>query len=85
MKYLPYAFTEQGVAMLSSVLRSERAAEVDIAIMRPRRASGTSCCRMMLLAVATMMVLAPHSTGGGGADFEPAGGASGVDRLAGAR
>jgi hypothetical protein len=25
-KYLPYAFTEQGVAMLSSVLRSERAA-----------------------------------------------------------
>ena len=33
-KYLPYAFTEQGVAMLSSVLRSERAVEVNIAIMR---------------------------------------------------
>ena len=32
--YLPYAFTEQGVAMLSSVLRSERAALVNIAIMR---------------------------------------------------
>ena len=32
--YLPYAFTEQGVAMLSSVLRSERAVEVNIAIMR---------------------------------------------------
>lgn len=31
---LPYAFTEQGVAMLSSVLRSERAVEVNIAIMR---------------------------------------------------
>lgn len=31
---LPYAFTEQGVAMLSSVLRSERAIEVNIAIMR---------------------------------------------------
>ncbi len=31
---LPYAFTEQGVAMLSSVLRSSRAAEVNIAIMR---------------------------------------------------
>ena len=30
----PYAFTEQGVAMLSSVLRSERAVEVNIAIMR---------------------------------------------------
>jgi hypothetical protein len=31
---LPYAFTEQGVAMLSSVLRSQRAIEVNIAIMR---------------------------------------------------
>src|ERR1017187_6750711 len=30
----PYAFTEQGVAMLSSVLRSERAIRVNIAIMR---------------------------------------------------
>ena len=33
-RYLPYAFTEQGVAMLSSVLRSEHALEVNIAIMR---------------------------------------------------
>ncbi len=32
--YLPYAFTEQGVAMLSSVLRSPRAVQVNIAIMR---------------------------------------------------
>ncbi|MBI3585350.1 MAG: ORF6N domain-containing protein [Nitrospinae bacterium] len=31
---LPYAFTEQGVAMLSSVLNSERAINVNIAIMR---------------------------------------------------
>jgi ORF6N domain-containing protein len=31
---LPYAFTEQGVAMLSSVLRSRRAIAVNIAIMR---------------------------------------------------
>ena len=31
---LPFAFTEQGVAMLSSVLRSPRAVEVNIAIMR---------------------------------------------------
>jgi len=31
---LPYAFTEQGVAMLSSVLNSERAIQVNIAIMR---------------------------------------------------
>jgi phage regulator Rha-like protein len=33
-RYLPYAFTEQGVAMLSSVLNSERAVQVNIAIMR---------------------------------------------------
>jgi len=33
-RYLPYAFTEQGVAMLSSVLRSPRAVQVNIAIMR---------------------------------------------------
>ena len=33
-RYLPYVFTEQGVAMLSSVLRSKRAIEVNIAIMR---------------------------------------------------
>jgi hypothetical protein len=31
---LPYAFTEQGVAMLSSVLNSDRAVKVNIAIMR---------------------------------------------------
>jgi hypothetical protein len=34
VKYLPYAFTEQGVAMLSSVLRSDRAIHVNIEIMR---------------------------------------------------
>lgn len=33
-KYLPFAFTEQGVAMLSGVLKSERAIQVNIAIMR---------------------------------------------------
>ena len=33
-RYLAYVFTEQGVAMLSSVLRSKRAIEVNIAIMR---------------------------------------------------
>jgi hypothetical protein len=33
-RYLPYAFTEQGVAMLSSVLNSEQAIEVNITIMR---------------------------------------------------
>jgi hypothetical protein len=34
LRTAPYAFTEQGVAMLSSVLRSDRAVEVNIAIMR---------------------------------------------------
>lgn len=33
-RYLPFAFTEEGVAMLSSVLRSERAVRVNIEIMR---------------------------------------------------
>lgn len=33
-KYLPYAFTEQGVSMLSSVLRSKRAVMVNVEIMR---------------------------------------------------
>ncbi len=33
-RYQPFAFTEQGVAMLSSVLRSSRAIQVNIAIMR---------------------------------------------------
>ncbi len=33
-RYRPYVFTEQGVAMLSSILRSERAADVNVAIMR---------------------------------------------------
>lgn len=43
---LPFAFTEQGVAMLSSVLNSERAVRVNIAIMRAfvklREALGTN-------------------------------------------
>ncbi len=34
IKYPPYAFTEQGVAMLSSVLRSKRAVMVNVEIMR---------------------------------------------------
>ena len=33
-RYAPRAFTEQGVAMLSSVLRSKRAVDVNVAIMR---------------------------------------------------
>ena len=34
LKYMPYAFTEQGVAMLSSVLRSDTAISINIRIMR---------------------------------------------------
>lgn len=33
-RYMPYVFTEQGVAMLSSILNSDRAVQVNIAIMR---------------------------------------------------
>lgn len=33
-RYLPYVFTEQGLAMLSGVLNSDKAIEVNIAIMR---------------------------------------------------
>ncbi len=33
-RYAPYAFTEQGIAMLSSVLSSKRAMQVNITIMR---------------------------------------------------
>lgn len=33
-KYLPYAFTEHGVTMLASILRSERAVKMNIAIVR---------------------------------------------------
>ena len=33
-KYLPFAFTEQGVAMLSGILNSKNAIQVNIAIMR---------------------------------------------------
>ena len=33
-KYMPFAFTEQGVSMLSSVLRSDAAIQVNIAVMR---------------------------------------------------
>ncbi len=34
VKYLPFVFTEQGVAMLSSVLKSKRSVQVNIQIMR---------------------------------------------------
>ncbi|MFM7023231.1 MAG: ORF6N domain-containing protein [Flavobacteriales bacterium] len=34
LRYMPYAFTEQGVAMLSSVLNSKKAIEVNISIIR---------------------------------------------------
>lgn len=34
LKYMPFAFTEQGIAMLSSILNSEKAIEVNISIIR---------------------------------------------------
>ena len=41
-RYRPYAFTEQGVAMLSSVLRSKRAVRVNIEIMRASLVMGNA-------------------------------------------
>jgi len=34
IRYMPFAFTEQGIAMLSSVLNSEKAIEINISIIR---------------------------------------------------
>jgi hypothetical protein len=52
-RYLPWAFTEQGVAMLSSVLRSDTAVRVNIEIMRAfvrlRRAAMVSSQLMALV------------------------------------
>lgn len=45
-RYLPYAFTEQGIAMLSSVLTSKRAIEVNIPSCAPLSACGSCWPRM---------------------------------------
>ena len=45
LKYLPYAFTENGIAMLSSVLRSETAINVNIRIMRAFHCHAPFCVR----------------------------------------
>ena len=45
-RYFPYAFTEQGVAMLSSVLRSERAIQMNVAIMSRRDGFATGICAL---------------------------------------
>ncbi len=50
-KYLPYAFTEQGVAMLSSVLKSQTAIDVNIQIIRT-----FTRMRRMLLAHGELML-----------------------------
>src|SRR5436190_1967200 len=34
IRYLPYAFTQEGVAMLSSILKSNKAIDINISIMR---------------------------------------------------
>jgi hypothetical protein len=43
---LPYVFTEQGVAMLSSALRSKRAVQVNIEILRAVRLSSNPVKRL---------------------------------------
>ena len=53
-RHPPFAFTEQGVAMLSSVLRSKRAVQVNVEIMRAFvRLSGQA--RILLLPVASCL------------------------------
>ena len=52
-RYMPYAFTEQGIAMLSSVLKSDVAVNVNIAIMRafvqmPQLVSETSDLKLSI-------------------------------------
>jgi hypothetical protein len=44
LRHPPMAFTEQGIAMLSSVLHSERAVQVNIEIMRPSSGSARRRC-----------------------------------------
>jgi len=43
-RYLPFAFTEQGIAMLSSVLNSKKAVQVNIAICASSCISGSMHC-----------------------------------------
>jgi len=74
-KYAPYVFTEQGIAMLSSVLTSERAVQVNIEIMRAfirlRQAVSTHqdlAHKLAALAPPFPEGTAPHRTAAG---FEP--------------
>jgi hypothetical protein len=53
-RYLPYAFTEQGVAMLSGVLNSARAVQVNIEIMR-------AFVRLLFDAIRELMTPPPRS------------------------
>ena len=62
LKYLPHVFTEQGVAMLSSVLKSNTAIEVNIRIMRTfvslrNYLSGTQAISAELEAIKTKLML----------------------------
>ena len=65
LKYLPYAFTENGIAMLSSVLRSETAIAVNIKIMRTFTQIRKSIYRAYMpnavSAEHTVIVLANHT------------------------
>ena len=62
LKYLPHVFTEQGVAMLSSVLKSNTAIEINIRIMRTfvslrNYLSGTQAISAELEAIKTKLML----------------------------
>jgi hypothetical protein len=61
-KYLPYAFTKQGVAMLSSVLRSSRAVQVNIEIMSRRDGFAKGICKIERNSCATQ-IPCPQTSG----------------------
>ena len=58
-RYAPYAFTEQGVAMLSSILSSPQAVQVNIAIMRAYRSFSVAVGRTLNGLVATATTCTP--------------------------
>ncbi len=65
-RYLPYVFTEQGVAMLSSVLNRERAVQGNIAIMRAfvqmRELAARKLSKLSHLKTAPSRGAVPHKT-----------------------
>jgi hypothetical protein len=81
-KYPPYAFTQEGVAMLSSVLRSPRAVQVNIAIMRAFvRLRGMVASNEALVFDAIRQLMSPPAAGRRTIGFRSRAGGDNVGRL----